>query len=98
MRDHPEYRFLEHVLGLRARRVPVRAVSGRDACLRESYGKTAFRLRLEQGWISKRRARFFALHPAPSRKSSGGKPSWRRIARNVPDAISPLPVGTIANR
>jgi hypothetical protein len=44
------------------------------------------------------RAIFFTLHPASYRKSSGPKPSWRRIARNVPDAISPLPVGIIANR
>jgi hypothetical protein len=40
----------------------------------------------------------FLEHPASYRKSSGRKPSWRRIAQNVPDAISPLPVGTIANR
>src|SRR5262249_60527794 len=31
IRDHLEYRFLEHFLGLCACRVPVRAVSGRDA-------------------------------------------------------------------
>ena len=49
MRHHAEHRLFEHVLGLRQRLLPVRAVSCGDADLGKGHSITALGLGLEEG-------------------------------------------------